>query len=376
MRRLKESQATVMQATPASWRLLIESGWKGDTQLKILCGGEALPRELAEKLLPRCGELWNMYGPTETTIWSSVYRVRDCNWTSAPIGRPIANTQMYVLDKNGHLVPLGVPGELHIGGDGLAYGYWKRPEMTAHKFVPDPFSRKPGTRMYKTGDLVRYLPDGNLQYLSRIDNQVKLRGFRIELGEIESVLAEHEAVRQSFAIVREDSPGNQQLVAYVLASPAAVDMPSQLRAHLSQRVPNYMVPSAIFVLESFPLTPNGKIDRRALPAPDGNSQTATEFVAPRTQTEQALAAIWAEVLRRPAVGIHDDFFALGGHSLLATQVISRIQVRLQRELPLRTLFERPTVEQLAKAVEETVAGDAPKGKIAPANRAAFRAKRT
>lgn len=374
IRRLKESNATVMQATPATWRLLIESGWQGDSKLKILCGGETLPRELAEKLLPRCGELWNMYGPTETTIWSSVYRVQDCNWTSAPIGRPIANTQMYVLGKNGHVVPLGVPGELHIGGDGLAHGYWNRPDLTSQKFIPDPFSKSSRARMYKTGDLVRYLPDGNLQYLSRIDNQVKLRGFRIELGEIESVLNEHESVGQSLAIVREDNPGNPQLVAYVVAKSMAADLPSQLKAHLSRRVPNYMVPSAIVTLDAFPLTPNGKVDRRALPAPDG--QTATEFVAPRTATEEALAAIWAEVLRRPAVGIHDDFFALGGHSLLATQVISRIQTRMQREIPLRALFEHPTVEQLAKAVDEATSRIAPKSKIAAVNRAAFRAKKT
>ena len=374
IRRLKESNATVMQATPATWRLLLESGWRGDSKLKILCGGEALPRDLAERLLPCCGELWNMYGPTETTIWSSVYRIQDCNWTSAPIGHPIANTQMYVLDKHGHVVPLGVPGELHIGGDGLAHGYWNRPDLTSQKFIPNPFSKSSGARIYKTGDLVRYLSDGNLQYLSRIDNQVKLRGFRIELGEIESVLNEHESVGQSLAIVREDNSGDPQLVAYVVAKSAVGDLPLKLKAHLSQRVPNYMVPSAIVTLDAFPLTPNGKVDRRALPAPDG--QTATEFVAPRTATEEALAAIWSEVLRRPAVGIHDDFFALGGHSLLATQVISRIQTRLQREIPLRALFEHPTVEQLAKAVDEATSRVAPKSKISAVNRAAFRAKKT
>jgi len=344
--------------------------------LTVNLAGEALPETLAREIYQQTSvrKLYNLYGPTEDTTYSTYALVPRTG--EVTIGRPIANTQAYILDRHRQPVPIGVPGELYLAGDGLARGYYGRDDLTAERFVPNPFSQQPNARMYRTGDSCRYRADGTIEYLGRIDNQVKLRGFRIELGEIESVLAEHGAVRQSFAIVREDSPGNQQLVAYVLASPAAVDLPTQLRTHLSQRVPNYMVPSAIVVLESFPLTPNGKIDRRALPAPDGNSQTATEFVAPRTQTEQALAAIWAEVLRRPAVGIHDDFFALGGHSLLATQVISRIQVRLQRELPLRTLFERPTVEQLAKAVEETVAGDAPKGKIAPANRAAFRAKRT
>jgi amino acid adenylation domain-containing protein len=219
MNLMQQCEVSVMQATPATWRLLMDSGWKGDPALKILCGGEALPRELAERLLPRCAELWNMYGPTETTIWSAVYRVQDLVWTLAPIGRPIANTQMYVVDKYGQLVPRGVAGELLIGGDGVARGYWNRPELNQEKFVPDCFRSVEGPRLYKTGDLVRYLPDGNLQYLSRMDNQVKIRGFRIELGEIESVLTEHEGVQQSVVVAREDGPGNQQLVAYVVADP-------------------------------------------------------------------------------------------------------------------------------------------------------------
>ena len=373
---LNEHEVTVMQATPATWRLLIDSGWHGDSKLKVLCGGEALPRELAERLLPLCGELWNMYGPTETTIWSSVYRVQDLNWTSAPIGRPIANTQMYVLDKALRLAPLGVPGELHIGGEGLARGYWNRPELTSEKFIADPFSKFSGARLYKTGDLVRYLPDGNLQYLSRIDNQVKLRGFRIELGEIESVLAEHEAVEQAVVIVRENSPGNQQLVAYLVTRRAASDLASQLRAFLLQRLPAFMVPSAFVALDAFPLTPNGKVDRRALPLPEAKALAGSSgFVAPHTPTEQALVAIWGEVLHLTTVGIDQDFFALGGHSLLATQVITRIQARLNRDLPLRTLFEHPTVERLAKAVDEVLEKSTVKTRIAPANRAAFRAKR-
>jgi non-ribosomal peptide synthetase component F len=263
-----------------------------------------------------------------------------------------------------------------LAGDGLARGYYRREDLTAERFVPNPFSTAPNARMYRTGDRCRYRADGTIEYLGRIDNQVKLRGFRIELGEIESVLNQHESVRQSLAVVREDTPGNPQLVAYVVAGEAAKDLPVQLRTLLSQRLPNYMVPSAIVTLEAFPLTPNGKVDRRALPAPDGALQLTTEFVAPRNATEQAVAAIWAEVLRRPSVGVHDDFFALGGHSLLATQVISRIHARLQRELPLRTLFEHPTIAQLARLVDEAGAKTAPQAKIAPVNRAAFRAKRT
>jgi amino acid adenylation domain-containing protein len=349
MQRLKDSQATVMQATPASWRLLLDAGWQGDSKLKILCGGEALPRELAEKLLPGCGELWNMYGPTETTIWSSVYRVQDCNWASAPIGRPIANTQMYVLNKNAHLVPLGVPGELHIAGDGLAHGYWKRPELTSQKFIPDPFSKTPGARMYKTGDLVRYLPDGNLQYLSRIDNQVKLRGFRIELGEIESVLAEHEAVAQAVVAVRESTPGNQQLVAYIVASQSRSDLSSQLREFLGRRLPSFMVPSTFVVLDAFPLTPNGKVDRRALPAPDFTD--IGPVLEAGNEVEHLLVGIWKHLLSIETVGVTNNFFELGGHSLLATQMVSRIRRAFQVELPLRLLFEHPTIAELAKDIE-------------------------
>jgi len=350
---LHDSQATVMQATPATWRLLIESGWSGDGQLKVLCGGEALTRELAEQLMPRCAELWNMYGPTETTIWSSLYRVQDLNWVWAPIGRPIANTQMYVLDKTEQPMPIGVPGELYIGGDGLARGYWKRPELTAEKFVADPFRKQAGARLYRTGDLTRYLADGNLQYLSRIDNQVKVRGFRIELGEVESVLVQHSQVRQAVVTVREDLPGDKRLVAYLILAEGCVPDQADLRSFLRETLPDYMLPSRFVTLEALPLTPNGKVDRKALPAPPSDEQSEVEAIAPRDEFESGLVTIFENVLVRKPVGVNDDFFELGGHSLLATQVISRIRESFRVSIPLRALFETPTVAALARRIQDT-----------------------
>jgi len=347
-----DSGATVMQATPATWRLLIDSGWSGSASLKVLCGGEALPRELAEQLRPLCRELWNMYGPTETTIWSSVYRVEEVDWPMAPIGRPIANTQMYVLDANRRPVPVGVSGELYIGGDSVARGYWQRLELTAEKFVENPFVA--GTRFYRTGDQARFLPDGNLQYLTRIDNQVKIRGFRIEIGEIESVLAQHEAVEQAVVVAREDVAGDKRLVAYVTANQGRPVAFEELRQFLKQSLPDYMLPSAFVSLDKFPLTPNGKVDRKALPAPDRRVQEVSRAkVPPRNAVEEVVASIWSEVLRTSEVGAHDNFFELGGHSLLATRVISRLRQALQVELPLRTLFEAPTVAELADRILKT-----------------------
>ena len=351
VRLLSNSGITVMQATPATWRVLLESGWTGNPKFKILCGGEALSRELADQLLPRCRELWNMYGPTETTIWSSVFRVRDTNWSIAPIGRPIANTQMYVLDKKCQPLPIGVAGELYIGGDGIARGYWKRPELTVEKFVTNLFRAQEGARLYATGDQARWLPDGNLQYLGRLDTQVKVRGYRIELGEVENALAKHPDVQQTVAMVREDVPGDKRLVAYVISKPDSNASSSEWRGYLRQSLPEYMIPSDFVSLEQFPLTPNGKVDRRALPAPD-STRVSTEFVAARNPGEELLCGIWSEVLRVPTVGVHDNFFELGGHSLLATQVISRIQRTLKLDVPLRAIFEESTVAGLAKRVEQ------------------------
>jgi amino acid adenylation domain-containing protein/FkbH-like protein len=350
---MQRSGASIMQATPATWRMLLEAGWQGDRRLKILCGGEALPLHLAQQLLPRCGELWNMYGPTETTIWSAVYRVTS---ERVLLGRPIANTQFYVVDGNLELLPSGIPGELYIGGDGLARGYLNRPELTAERFPPDPFSDRPGARLYRTGDLVRWQRDGNLEYLGRTDFQVKLRGFRIELGEIEAVLNRHAAVRQCVVTVREDSPGDKRLTAYLIL---AAEMPSvaELRAHLKAELPDYMIPGAFVPLERFPLTPNGKVDRKALPKPEIPSEQLRQAQAPQTPAEEIIAGIWSEVLGTGTIGVDDDFFQLGGHSLLGAQVVARVRQAFNTDLPLRALFEAPTVSLLAKRIAALGPGD-------------------
>jgi amino acid adenylation domain-containing protein len=350
---LRSSKPTVMQATPATWRMLIDAGWRGTPELKVLCGGEALPGNLAGQLLPRCAELWNMYGPTETTIWSSVYRVEGELGVTAPIGRPIANTTFYILDAQLRPVPVGVAGDLYIGGEGVARGYYRRAELTAEKFIADPFSSQPQARLYKTGDLAKYLPDGNVQYLGRSDFQVKLRGYRIELGEIESVLGQHAMVLQAVVTVREDTPGDKRLVGYVVAEANQNVNASELRAWLKERLPEYMVPSAIVQLEALPLTPNGKVDRKNLPAPDYTQRLAEseDGTGERTPGEEVIAGIWAEVLRLDQVEVHENFFDLGGHSLLATQVVSRVRQAFQIDLPLRAMFETPTVAALARQVE-------------------------
>jgi len=354
---LTRTGATVMQATPATWRLLLDAGWQGDPRLTALCGGEALPGELAARLRPRVGALWNMYGPTETTIWSTIQEVAEPVGAAGevvPIGRPIANTQTYVLDGHMRPVPVGVPGELCIGGAGLARGYLGRPALTAERFVPDPFATAPGARLYKTGDRARYRPDGTLEYLGRLDNQVKVRGYRIELGEVEATLAAHPAVRQAVVTVREDTPGDARLVAYVVPEPGGAPAAEELRALLRERLPAYMVPSAFVALAAFPLTPNGKVDRRALPAPDAAQPADTDagaYVAPRTPTEREVATVWAEVLKLARVGAEDDFFDIGGHSLLATQVVARLRAARGPGMSLRTLFDAPTVALLAAALD-------------------------
>jgi acyl carrier protein len=292
--------------------------------------------------------LINEYGPTETVVGCCVYEVAPENLLSGPvpIGRPIANTQLYVLDRNLQPVPIGVAGELHIGGDGLARGYLNRSELNAEKFIAHPFSNESGARLYKTGDLARYLLDGNIEFLGRIDTQVKIRGYRIELGEIEAVLRQHRAVQTSVVVVREDTPADKRLVAYVVA-PLETST-NELRSFLTQKLPEFMVPSAFVFMDSLPLTANGKVDRRALPAPDPSRPELDEtFLLPRTPTEELLTHIWMEVLKLDKVGIHDNFFALGGHSLLATRVVSKIREVFRIELPLRALFEKPTVASLS-----------------------------
>jgi amino acid adenylation domain-containing protein len=339
--------ATVMQATPTTWRGLIESGWKGSQNLKVLCGGEAFPRDLAEKLLPRCKELWNMYGPTETTIWSTVERVTSGEG-ALPIGRPIANTQTYILDTNLLPVPTGAQGEIFIGGDGVTRGYFKRPELTAEKFLPDPFQTGANRKIYGTGDVGHYLPDGTLMCGGRMDQQVKLRGFRIELGEIESVLGQHPAVAATVAAVKPDPAGGQRLVAYWVSRNGNAIAAGDLRAFLAERLPAHMVPSNFVSLQQLPLTPNGKIDRNRLPEPDSvRPDMDKAFAAPRTPIEEALVAAWSDVLKIEPIGIHDNFFALGGHSLSAMQVIARLRSDLDIPITVASFFEHPTIEEFA-----------------------------
>jgi amino acid adenylation domain-containing protein len=345
---LARSGANVMQATPATWAMLLASGWSPRAGTRLLSGGEALPRSVANALLAGGVELWNLYGPTETTIWSATTSVSGEG--AVPLGGAIANTTLHVLDPAGNPAPLGVPGELYIGGTGVARGYLGRPGLTAERFVPDPFGAA-GSRLYRTGDRVRRRADGALEFLGRVDFQVKLRGFRIELGEIESALRAHPSVEGAVAAVRGEG-ADARLVAYLI--PRAPDAPpagAELRAFLRERLPEYMVPSAFVSLEAFRLTPNGKVDRRALPEPDAQSAGAGKGEAPRGQTEQVLAGIWAELLGGGAIHRHDSFFERGGHSLLATRLVSRISRVLGVELPLRTVFAAPTLAELAAEVE-------------------------
>ncbi|HVV72246.1 MAG TPA: amino acid adenylation domain-containing protein, partial [Verrucomicrobiae bacterium] len=298
-RLLRQSGATVMQATPATWRMLFESGWSGQSQLKVLCGGEAMGRDLAGRLVGSCASVWNLYGPTETTIWSTVGRVES---EAVDIGRPIANTRVYILDKNREPVPRGVVGELWIGGAGVARGYLNQPKLTAERFVEDPFD---GGRMYQTGDLGRYLADGRLECLGRVDQQVKIRGYRIELGEIESILGEHEQVRECAVVAREVG-GEKRLVAYVAGEAEQVE---SWREHLRGRLPEYMVPSVFVPLEALPHTPNNKIDRKALPEPAGvPAAKPTVHLPPETETEKVVAHIFETVLASQDVGLTHDFF--------------------------------------------------------------------
>jgi amino acid adenylation domain-containing protein/thioester reductase-like protein len=354
---LEESGATMMQATPATWRLLLEAGWQGKPDLTILCGGEALTRDLADQLLSKGASLWNLYGPTETTIWSTLLQV-EAGDGPVSIGRPIANTQVYVLDTSLAPVPVGVTGDVYIGGTGVARGYLNRPELTAERFIPDPFSTRSARRLYKTGDRGCYCSDGTLLYLGRSDQQIKLHGFRIEPGEIEAVLTRHQDVQAAVVLVREDRPGNQRLVAYVLPKLADQADEAEMRTWLKKHLPDYMLPSVFLVLEAFPLTPNGKIDRRALPSPDAMS-SAEELEAPRNNMEYTIVALWQQLLDIKEIGIRQNFFELGGHSLIAPQLIARINETFQVELPLRAIFAAPTIAELAQMITATREGNPP-----------------
>ncbi len=355
-----------MQATPATWQLLLASGWQGRSGLKILCGGEAWNTALARQLTARARSVWNMYGPTETTVWSTIHRV-DADGGAAdaegtvPIGRPIANTRIYILDGAMQPAPVGDTGDLYIGGAGVARGYWRRAELTQTRFVPDPFGDGSAARLYRTGDLARYRADGTIEFLGRADDQIKLRGYRIELGEIEAALAQHPAVRQVAVAVRTTAAGDDQLVAYIVwktdagaTDGSAAASAAELRRHLKAILPDYMVPAAYVTLDTFPLTPNGKVDRRALPAPQGRRQDAdagAPYDPPATPAEQLLATIWSEALGIDRVGRADNFFDLGGHSLLAMRVVWTLLTAHGIDLPIRLIYAAPQLADLAREVE-------------------------
>ena len=351
-----ETQISIFHCVPSLLRLLIEEPVFGDALAlrAVMCGGEALAPQVVMGFQHRSkAKLFNVYGPTETTIDSTYWLCEgDIDRAAIPIGRPIPNARTYIVDNSLRLLPIGVAGELHIGGAGVARGYLNRPDLTAEKFIPDPFSAEPGARLYKTGDLARYLPDGKIEFLGRADHQVKMRGFRIELGEVEAVLGQHPAVRAAVVVAREDVPGEKRLVAYVVARPQSPPSSHDLRGFLKERLPEHMVPAVFVRLDTLPLMSSGKVDRRALPPPDRTRpELERTFVAPRTPTEGLIAAIWIQILGVERVGIHDNFFDLGGHSLLATQVVSRVRDTFQVEIPLRLMFEAPTVAGLAESIE-------------------------
>jgi amino acid adenylation domain-containing protein len=348
---IESSGVTVVQATPATWTLLLEGGWPGRPGLKALAGGEALPASLAERLRERVGSLWNVYGPTETTVWSTLHPV-SAGERRVPIGSPLANTTVHLIDQGGEPSPVGVPGELCIGGEGLARGYLGRPDLTAERFVPDPFGAA-GGRLYRTGDLARRLPGGDLEFLGRIDHQVKVRGFRIELGEVEGALSRLPGMAQSAVVVRESGSGERRLVAFLVVEPGAALSVDALRAGLQERLPDYMVPTAFVTLDALPLTPSGKVDRRALSrlpldAAQGLADER-EFVAPRNEVEALLAGLWRTVLGQERVGIHDNFFALGGDSIRAILLVTQARKAGLRFTP-RDLFQHQTIALLATVV--------------------------
>ena len=359
---LDAEAVTVMQGTPATWRLLLRGGWAGRASMKALVGGEALSVELAGQIRGRCRHLLNLYGPTEATIWSSVEEVDDaaCVSTYVTLGKPLAGLRQYVVDAYGEVAPPGVAGELWIGGGRLARGYWSLPDKTAERFVPDPFGAVPGARLYRTGDRVRMRTDGRLEFLGRIDHQIKLRGFRVEPAEIEAALARHPAVREALVVAQERGPLGSRLVGYWTGTPAPSVEGAELSAFLRESLPEYMVPSAYVRLDAFPLTASGKIDRRSLPSPDEQAPAPDVAAAepPRTETQQVVAGIWREVLGLERVGIRDNFFDVGGHSLSLVEVHARLEVAFPESgLRVVDLFRYSTVE----AVAERLAGGAPAG---------------
>jgi acyl-CoA synthetase (AMP-forming)/AMP-acid ligase II len=318
--------------------MLVEAGWQGRPHFRALCGGEALSRKLADEILQRAGELWNLYGPTETTIWSTVERVEPGS-AAISIGRPIANTQVHILDAASAPTPIGVSGEICIGGDGVAMGYHARPELTAERFMADAFAERGGRRLYRTGDQGRWGADGKLYHLGRFDHQIKIRGFRIELGEVEQVLCAHPAIRHAVAAAREARADDPRLVSYVTFRDGEQAGTGDIKAFLRRRLPDYSIPSIIMTLPQMPLTPNGKVDRSALPDPFVSSlRDAAESEPPATAMERQLAQIWQTVLGIPQVSALDNFFELGGYSLLSLKVARMVEKSCGRQLDPRVLF--------------------------------------
>jgi amino acid adenylation domain-containing protein len=344
---LESSGATIYQATPVRYRMLLDAGWKGMSKLQLLCGGEKLTRELADQLLPRCAKLWNVYGPTETTVWSSAAEI-EADGQPITVGTPIANTTFYVLDAHMKPTPVGAPGELYIGGDGVARGYHNRPQLTLERFVPDPFG---AGRIYKTGDRARHRVDGSVELLGRNDDQVKVRGFRIELGEIEHALQSIPDVLRA-AVVAHNDGDDQNIIAYLVPVPGVPLTAAELRGTLLQTLPDYMIPAAFVMIDAMPTTPNGKLNRKALPAPDFAVVRKTrDSVPPSTSTEIALARIWESLLKIDKAGIHENFFDLGGHSVLAVRLMTQIRSSFGIQLPLHHIFRTSTISGLAALIE-------------------------
>jgi surfactin family lipopeptide synthetase A len=351
---IQREGVTFLQGTPAVWRLLINSGWEGKADLKAVCTGEAMPLGLVRRLFPKVGRLWNMYGPTETTIWSTGYKFLSPD-DPVLIGRPIANTQVYILDENLAPTPIGVPGELYIGGDGLADGYLHDPPLTAARFVADPFSKRSGARLYKTGDLARYRGDGNIECLGRNDHQIKLRGYRIEPEEIHAAITRHPAIRDAIAVLKTSATGDSRIVAYLISQTNNPPDATELRNFLRQRLPEYMIPASFVFLDSFPLNSNGKIDRGLLPEPKVLSPEIAASEEPADQIEAQLRDIYRSVLGLSAIGLNDDFFDLGGHSLMGALLFRRINICFNIDLPLATLFHASTVRGLAALIRDSAA---------------------
>ena len=349
---IRREGVTFLQCTPTIWKLLIDSEWPGKADLQAVSTGEAMPKDLAFRLFPRVGRLWNMYGPTETTIWSTGYRFSAAA-DPVLIGRPIANTQIYILDERLDPTPIGVPGELYIGGDGLANGYLHKPELTAERFVADPFSKTPGARLYKTGDLARYRSDGNIECLGRNDDQIKLRGYRIEPEEIRAALTLHPAIRDAIAVLSTSATGESRIVAYLISQTGDPPEVGELRSFLRHRLPEYMIPATFTFLDSFPLSGNGKINRRALPPPKTVLPEIGPAEAPADPIEERLQCIFCSVLGLSSIGVSDDFFDLGGHSLTAAQLFTEINISFDLDLPLATLFHAPTIRRLAALIRDS-----------------------